>query len=309
MVDDDQTNRAILVRILERAGFRVQSFDGAGACLAAVRGGQVDFLFTDVDMPEMNGVELMRAVKKLDSDIEVIVMTAGAEVAPALEAKRLGALDYLRKPFTDRGAVAKVAQKAASRVNAKRSARAQAAEEGFHLSGQLDETTDLPQVLQVIVALGRDGVLKLEGPPAGRIWVREGKLVNACMGSLRAEKALYRLLREARGQYSLEAFAPPVDGEPLGQSVEACVFEGVRREDEFRALEGSLPDLDRRWILAEDCTAKLADLDPTLLQVLAAVTRAPHARDALELPDCGDVEILTALRELLKLGALHPADR
>ena len=309
VVDDDETNRAILARILDRAGFRVHAFDRAEGCLAAVRNGEVDFVFTDFDMPEMNGVELMRAVKEINEDIEVIVMTAGGEVEPAIEATRLGALDYLRKPFTDLGAVAQVANTAASRVTAKRAARAaETAEGGFHFSGSLDET-DLYQVLQVIVGMGRDGVLEVEGPPAGQIWIHDdGRLLNARTGRHRGQKALYRLLREGRGGFSLASFADPEDGETLGDRVDVYVFEGVRREDEFRALEQSIPDLDQRWVLAPDSSVSVDELSPLLVEVLAGVIKAPLAREAIEMPKYCDEEILKALEELRKLGAICPAE-
>ena len=71
--------------------------DGAGA-LELLKRERVDILITDIRMPDMNGVELLREAKRIDPDIVSIMMTAFASTETAVEALRLGAADYVNKP-------------------------------------------------------------------------------------------------------------------------------------------------------------------------------------------------------------------
>ena len=76
VVDDDASNRSTLERILGREGFEVLHADSGRAGLESVRGTNIDLVLTDLKMPGMSGIDLLRAVRTVDSDVEVVVMTA-----------------------------------------------------------------------------------------------------------------------------------------------------------------------------------------------------------------------------------------
>jgi DNA-binding NtrC family response regulator len=99
IVDDQDMMRDSLAQILVREGYEVvAASDGAsaGARLGAAR---FDLLITDLRMPKMTGLELLAEAKRLRPDMPVVLMTAFATVANAVEAMKLGAYDYIQKPF------------------------------------------------------------------------------------------------------------------------------------------------------------------------------------------------------------------
>jgi PAS domain S-box-containing protein len=101
VVDDDDALRELMVTHLERRGYAVTSArDGLSGLQMLEAGGRFDVLVTDLMMPYMNGVQLLREARRIDSRLEVIVVTAGASVDSAIASMREdGAFDYLIKPF------------------------------------------------------------------------------------------------------------------------------------------------------------------------------------------------------------------
>jgi two-component system response regulator HydG len=99
VVDDDASNLASLVKIFERLGLRaVPATDGREA-LEVLRRTPVDVILTDLMMPQMSGVDLLKNVKALSPDTELIMMTAYGTIERAVEAMREGAYDFVTKPF------------------------------------------------------------------------------------------------------------------------------------------------------------------------------------------------------------------
>ncbi len=99
VVDDEQANRVTLERILRREGWDVlQAPDGRQA-LDTLRAQGADVVITDLKMPGMSGLELLRAIKALSPDIEVLLMTAYGTVETAVDAMKEGAYDFVTKPL------------------------------------------------------------------------------------------------------------------------------------------------------------------------------------------------------------------
>lgn len=98
IVDDKENMRALLRDILAPQHDVTQAADGAAA-LAELKANSFDIVLTDVRMPAVDGFELVRAVKERWAGTEVVMMTAFASIPAAVEAIRLGAYDYLQKPF------------------------------------------------------------------------------------------------------------------------------------------------------------------------------------------------------------------
>ena len=100
VVDDESEMRSALSHALTRDGFAVESAASGTKALSKIKKDPVSLVITDLKMPEMTGMELLGAVKKIAPEIPVIVITAYGSIHNAVEAMQAGAADYLMKPFS-----------------------------------------------------------------------------------------------------------------------------------------------------------------------------------------------------------------
>lgn len=101
IVDDEEPVRKSLAFLLTMAGFTVRVHDSATAFLATAPSIRNGCLITDLRMPDMTGVELLKRVRNLPVKIPSIVITGHGDVSMAVEAMKAGALDFIEKPFED----------------------------------------------------------------------------------------------------------------------------------------------------------------------------------------------------------------
>jgi len=111
VVDDEQANLDSLDRIFAREGYRILLARSGQAAVETLRGEPVDVVLTDLMMPSMSGQDLLRAVRAVAPDAEVVLMTAYGTVEAAVAAMKDGAYDFLTKPLK-RHAVLKSVQQA-----------------------------------------------------------------------------------------------------------------------------------------------------------------------------------------------------
>jgi len=101
IIDDDAAMRDSLEFLLGTAGFVVTLFDSASQFLAELPGLGFGCLVSDIRMPGIDGIELLKRLKSGPIKLPVIVMTGHGDVPLAVEAMKLGAIDFLEKPFED----------------------------------------------------------------------------------------------------------------------------------------------------------------------------------------------------------------
>ena len=101
VIDDDEAVRDSLSFLLESAGMTVRSYDSARNFLAGLASLEPGCIVTDVRMPEMSGLELVRELNTRSCPLPVIVITGHGDVPLAVEAMRAGVVDFIEKPFTD----------------------------------------------------------------------------------------------------------------------------------------------------------------------------------------------------------------
>ena len=99
-VDDEAVILDSFRKILVLDGYSVDTVETGREVLGLIQTHSYDFLFTDLKMPEMDGVEVTKSVKHLRPDIDVIIITGYATVETAVECMKFGAMDYVQKPFT-----------------------------------------------------------------------------------------------------------------------------------------------------------------------------------------------------------------
>jgi FixJ family two-component response regulator/glycine cleavage system H lipoate-binding protein len=100
-VDDEQVILDSFRKILVLDGYSVDTVQTGQEALGLLQSHHYDFLFTDLKMPTMDGVEVTKTVKHIRPDIDVIIITGFATVETAVETMKYGAMDYVQKPFTE----------------------------------------------------------------------------------------------------------------------------------------------------------------------------------------------------------------
>jgi signal transduction histidine kinase len=99
VVDDEPAQMKALCDTLRTEGYETAGFATAQAALDALRPGEFDLLLSDLAMPGMDGIALLRAAQRVDPDLVGIIMTGEGTITSAVEAMQVGALDYILKPF------------------------------------------------------------------------------------------------------------------------------------------------------------------------------------------------------------------
>lgn len=111
VVDDDAALAKTLRRLLESAGYEVTLAPNGGVAVEAITRRSFDVILSDIEMPHMTGVELLKVIRTYDLDVPVILMTGVPSIETAIDAVSLGALQYLPKP-TDNAVLLKALERA-----------------------------------------------------------------------------------------------------------------------------------------------------------------------------------------------------
>ncbi len=144
VVDDEESLRGILSEVLTDAGFEVECASTAEEALSIVNERKPDVVITDIRMPGMNGIELLEKIKAMDQSIQVVIMTSHASVDTAIQAIRLGAYDYLTKPFEDLDIITTVVERTVERLKLEREVK--------HLLSMLKRRNDEIETLYNLTA-------------------------------------------------------------------------------------------------------------------------------------------------------------
>lgn len=100
-VDDEEIVLDSLRKMLALAGYSIDTVESGSEALGLISSRDYDFVFTDLKMPGMDGIEVTKAVKHLRPDIDVVIITGYGTIESAVETVQFGAMDYIEKPFTE----------------------------------------------------------------------------------------------------------------------------------------------------------------------------------------------------------------
>ena len=99
IVDDEKSLREMLAILLQREGYNVVQVENGKKALDLVKTTEFDLIISDMKMPELGGLDLLRQLREQSNDVTVLMMTAFSSTEDAVEAMKLGAYDYITKPF------------------------------------------------------------------------------------------------------------------------------------------------------------------------------------------------------------------
>ncbi|MBW2478190.1 MAG: sigma-54-dependent Fis family transcriptional regulator [Deltaproteobacteria bacterium] len=150
LVDDEDGMRRLLSRVLSKEGYETTAVSNGAEALRHVANDRFDLVVTDIKMPEMDGLALLRELKEFEPSLPIIVITAYGTVENAVEALRAGAYDYIAKPFeTDeiKLTVAKVLER--ERLLAENRYLHAELEERYDFSGIIGNSPAIQQVFEM----------------------------------------------------------------------------------------------------------------------------------------------------------------
>jgi two-component system response regulator FixJ len=124
IVDDDVAVRQSLAFLLATAGLAVKVYETAGDFLDRLESSATGCVITDVRMPEIDGIELLRRLRRKASALPVIVITGHADIPLAVQAMKEGAVDFIEKPFDDERLLSAVRSSLAQAPNLEMTAHA-----------------------------------------------------------------------------------------------------------------------------------------------------------------------------------------
>lgn len=199
VVDDEGAIRYSVSKTLQRVGYRVSEAASGEEALEAMAAHEFDVILTDIRMPGIDGVELLRRVKDMAPDASVILMTGYASLGTAIEALRLGAHDYLIKPSSSQDIKHSV-------------------QEGIKRSRNLKRRRDLLKVIQRNLSELQTSQIQTEQPPSpgnydtGRISVPQQIMDNTPTEP--ASSMQLGVLTVYPGRYQISVHDKPIDLTP-----------------------------------------------------------------------------------------------
>src|SRR3977135_1868079 len=222
LIAEDEANlRLVLQKELQRLGYRVQAAPDGEAALRKLEESNVDVLLCDINMPRMDGMELLRRVHERPNPPEVIMLTGQGTIETAVEAMKNGAYDYLTKPYSINELDVRVRQAAE-----KRNLRV----DNVRLRAQLDRQSAMPEIVSQSQAMNEAIRLVERVAPSEASVLITGE---SGTGKELIAQAIHRLSNRARGSFidlNCAAFQETLlESELFGY--EAGAFSGAQARD------------------------------------------------------------------------------
>jgi RNA polymerase sigma factor (sigma-70 family) len=195
VVDDDQAMRASLKWLIESVGMQVETYESAQAFLDDYYPGRAGCLLLDVRMPGMGGLELQAYLARREIRIPVIIITGHGDVSMAVKAMKVGAVDFIEKPFDDEELLNSI-RNALQHDEKQRVLRAQRAD----IAARMAELTPREHEVMAMVTDGKSNkeIAATLGVSAKTVEVHRARVMDKMRADSLAE--LVRMALLARGE-------------------------------------------------------------------------------------------------------------
>ena len=221
VVDDEPNVVKSCARMLELEGFAVQGVTSGAEAIDLYQHEGFDLVLTDLKMPNVDGLEVLTAIREHNPHAAVVIFTAYGTKDNVVEALRLGAREFLEKPLETKTLVATVR-------------RILEQGDGTVVRGNL-RSLSLPSIVQINCSERNRALLRVRHRgQEGRIFFADGDVVHAVLGSQVGEEAVYELLAWQEGDFELEMDVT-VSERTISTNWSGLLMEGMRRLDEKAA--------------------------------------------------------------------------
>jgi DNA-binding response OmpR family regulator len=299
LVDADPRSVRVLEVSLKKAGYSVTTARDGLDALAKIEVSTPDLILSDTKLPNLDGYAFVKRLKERQewTGIPVVFLTSQRSVEDKIRGLELGVEDYLTKPIFVRELLARVNLLLARRTQEGIATRySQTGRTRFQGSIQDMAVVDLLQTFEVS---RKSGVVHVHNNSHNaKILFREGKVIDAHLGQLRGEEAVYRALIWNDGNFEVEF--TPVKGEDIIEvSTQGLLMEGMRRVDEWGRLLEQLPPLGTVFEVDHDqLLERLSEIPDELNGILKLFD---GKRTLLDVVDDSPFEDLSTLSTITKL--------
>ena len=307
LVDGDTRSRRVLEVSLRKAGFSVTTAEDFDQALLVLQHGEPDLIISDTRLPGKDGFAFCTEVKKNTkwAGIPFVFLTSAKAIEDKVRGLELGVEDYLVKPIYIKEVTTRLRmlmqRKQREKLESKNAARTK-------FTGHLADMA-VVDLFQTIEISRKSGTIDFETDLGdATIWFRDGTIIDAEMGRLQAEQAVYRLLGLADGSFAVE-FKNINRNPVIKESTQGLLMEGMRRVDEWGRLLEQLPALDEVLAVDKAALAELPDdlLSPELQEVLRRFNGQRSIIEVVDETGKDDLEALEAISTLFFQGLLGPS--
>jgi DNA-binding response OmpR family regulator len=307
LVDADPRSVRVLEVSLKKAGYSVTTAADGVDALSKIELSTPDLILSDTKLPGLDGYAFVRRLKERPEwgAIPVVFLTSQKSIEDKIRGLELGVEDYLTKPIFVRELIARVNLLLTRRTQEGIATRqSQTGRTKFQGSIQDMAVVDLLQTFEVS---RKSGVLHVHNNAhSAKILFREGKIIDAQLGALRGEEAVYRTLIWNDGSFEVE-FTIVKAEDIIEVSTQGILMEGMRRVDEWGRLLEQLPPLST--VFDVDHAQLLERLNEIPDELNGILKLFDGKRTLLDVVDGSPFEDLSTLSTITKLyfeGLLIP---
>lgn len=306
LVDADSSSARVLEVSLRSAGFTVTTADSAENALEKLEHGAPDLILTDTRLPGADGFAFVRGLRARAElkETPIVFLTEQGALEEKLRGLELGVDDYLAKPIFVREVVTRVHMLLARKNQQRIAATESQSQVRTRFSGSLEDVA-VVDLLQTIAISGKSGIAVVRrSDREAKLYFKNGQLVDAEVGDLRGEEAVYRTITWTTGIFDLE-FRPVDRPTVIEATTNALLMEGLRRVDELGRLAEQLPpentivDVDHEALLA-----RLNEIPDELNGILRLIDGRRTLLDLIDGSPFDDLSTLTVLSKFYFEGLL-----
>jgi len=300
VVDDSETIRTLLNGELTKRDFRVMVAENGIEGLDLAVDGTPDLIISDINMPEMDGWEFCWRVRKHEATrgIPFIFLTDRDEVSDRVRGLEIGAEDYITKPFQIQDLVDRMQTVMLRHLNAPAGPGAETS-----LMGQLNQF-NLPDLLQNINMLSKSGALEIRRDNVARIFVQNGEVINAQVGSNSGKKAFFRMLGWKDGIFEFKEFVPNV-AKVFKENTIKLILDGLKHEDEVNRLRVDFPSDEDTVLINFNDEFFSYNFNTETRNFLNLIQENRVLKEILDSSPMEDLKIFKALQLLKNVGILR----
>ena len=300
LVDADPRSLRVLEVSLRKAGYNITcAQDGLAAI--EILGHQVpDLLIVDTKLPKLDGYGLVARLRdKAEwTAIPVIFLASQRSVEDKIRGLELGVEDYLTKPIFVRELLARVNVVLARKTQESLSDKRASSTLKTRFAGSIQDMT-VVDLIQTFEISRKSGTITFKsGSRLGHVWVRDGAMVDAEVGALRGEEAVYRILVWSEADFEVD-FGPVAREDVVEQSTAELVMEGMRRADEWGRIIEQLPPLTASFeVDHERLIDRLSEIPDELNGILRLLDGRHTLMDVVDESPFEDLSTVTTLSKL-----------